>query len=147
MPFTYFACGQLGHKAAECPQNSAAQKSQFKGSATRGRLNHLDAEEAQAAPDVVYGMFLVNGNTASVLFDSGATCSYISSKFAREHNFPVTPCEKPIITSSPLGDLKCTHIYKGVSLTIAGLVFKADLTLLSSTNLDVILGMDWLTIH
>ena len=81
-PFTCFACGQPGHKAAECPQNSAAQKSQFKGSVTRGRLNHLDAEEAQTAPDVVYGMFLVNGNTASVLFDSRATCSYISSKFA-----------------------------------------------------------------
>jgi hypothetical protein len=92
-------------------------------------------------------MFLVNGNTASVLFDSGATCSYISSKFAREHDLPVTPREKPIITSSPLGDLKSTHICKGVSLTIEGLIFKADLTLLPSTNLDVILGMDWLTIH
>ena len=96
---------------------------------------------------MVSGMFLVNGNTASVLFDSRATCSYISSKFAREHDLPVTPREKPIITSSPLGDLKCTHICKGVSLTIEGLTFKADLTLLPSTNLDVILGMDWLTIH
>ena len=99
------------------------------------------------APDVVYGMFLVNGNTALVLFDSGATYSYISSKFAREHDLPVTPREKPIITSSPLGDLKCTHICKGVSLTIEGLIFEADLTLLPSTSLDVILGMDWLTIH
>jgi hypothetical protein len=34
-----------------------------------------------------------------------------------------------------------------VSLTIEGLIFKVDLTLLPSTNLDVILGMDWLTIH
>ena len=96
---------------------------------------------------MVYGMFLVNGNTASVLFDSGATCSYISSKFAREHDLSVTPHEKPIITSSPLGDLKCAHIYKGVSLTIEGLIFKADLTLLPAVSLDVILGMDWLTIH
>jgi len=95
----------------------------------------------------VYGMFLVNGNTASILFDSGATCSYISSKFVGEHDLPITPREKPIITSSPFGDLKCTHIYKGVSLTIEGLVFEADLTLLPSTSLDVILGMDWLTIH
>jgi hypothetical protein len=92
-------------------------------------------------------MFLVNGNTASVLFDSGATCSYISTKFAREYDLPVTPREKPIITSSPLSDLKSTHICKGVSLIIEGLIFKADLTLLPTTNLDVILGMDWLTIH
>jgi hypothetical protein len=34
-------------------------------------------------------------------FDSGATCSYRASKFAREHNIPVTPRSVPIDTISP----------------------------------------------
>ncbi|WVZ70066.1 hypothetical protein U9M48_018766 [Paspalum notatum var. saurae] len=55
--------------------------------------------------------------------------------------------KKPIITSSPLGKMSCTLFCKGVSILIAGLEFKADLTILCSDGLDVILGMDWLTRH
>ena len=107
----------------------------------------MTAEDAQDAPDVVYGMFLVQGVIALVLFDSGATCSYISTKFAREHSIPVTPRKKPIDTSSPLGRILCTKRCQGVSITIEGYPFLADLTLLPSEGLDVILGMDWLTHH
>ena len=58
---------------------------------THGRLTHLIMEDSQNAPDMVYGMFLVLGTKALVLFDSGATCSYVSTKFAQEHNLPITP--------------------------------------------------------
>jgi hypothetical protein len=34
-------------------------------------------EEAQEAPDVVIGMFLVNDTSTVVLFDSGASHSFI----------------------------------------------------------------------
>ena len=89
---------------------------------------------------MVYGMFLVHGSKASVLFDSGATCSYISTKFAREHNLPVTPWRVPIDPSSPLGNIRCTKRCQGVSITIEGHPFLSDLTLLPSDGLDVILG-------
>jgi hypothetical protein len=56
---------------------------------------------------VVYGMFLVHGAIASILFDSEATCSYISTKFAWKHSIPVTPHKEPIDTNSPLGHIKC----------------------------------------
>jgi hypothetical protein len=36
-------------------------------------------EEAQAAPDVIIGMILVNDNNAIVLFDSGASHSFIAA--------------------------------------------------------------------
>jgi hypothetical protein len=111
------------------------------------RLTHLTAEDAQDAPNAVYGMFLVQGDLASILFDSGATCSYISSKFAREHRIPVTPWSVPIDTISHLGTTRSTKIYKGVSITIECCPFLADLTLLLSDGLNVILGMDWLTLH
>jgi hypothetical protein len=161
VPFTCFGCGQPGHKIAECPVKNgtppastqtrqtatpAAPRKNIAG-AVRSRLNHMTAEDTQDAPNVVYDMFLVQGVIASVLFDSRATCSYISTKFAREHNIPVTPRKEPIDTSSSLGRIICTKRCQGVSITIEGYPFLADLTLLPSEGLDVILGMDWLTQH
>ena len=46
--------------------------------ATHGRFTHLTTEDA---PDMVYGMLIVHGAIILVLFDSGATYSYISTKF------------------------------------------------------------------
>jgi hypothetical protein len=53
----------------------------------------------------------------------------------------------PIITSSPLGDIRCTLLCKGVEVVIQGHTFCGDLTVLPSQGIDVILGMDWITAH
>jgi hypothetical protein len=73
VPFTYFSCGQPSHKIIECPVKNgtppastqarqastpAALRKNIAG-AVRSRLNHMTTEDAQDAPDVVYGMFLV----------------------------------------------------------------------------------------
>ena len=111
----------------------------------RGRLNNLNAEDASEAPDVVIGEFVVNNSNAMVLFDSRATSSYVSSAFVSHESLSVTPRGRPLISSSPLGEIHCTWGCKGVSILIGGLEFKADLTILESQGIDVILGMDWLT--
>ena len=41
----------------------------------------MNVEEVQAAPDVVYGEFLVNSTFATVLFDSGASHSFVLACF------------------------------------------------------------------
>jgi hypothetical protein len=46
-------------------------------------------EEAQEAPDVVIGMFLVNDTSAVVLFDSRALHSFISTTYVEKHNLPL----------------------------------------------------------
>jgi hypothetical protein len=84
----------------------------------RGCLTHLTEEEARDAPDVVTGEYLINGSMALVLFDSGATWSYISSKCVAQKSLPMTPRSHPIITSSPLGDHRCTLACKGVRIMI-----------------------------
>jgi hypothetical protein len=53
----------------------------------------------------------------------------------------------PIITSSPLGDIRCTLLCKGVEGVIQDHTFYGDLTVLPSHSIDVILGIDWITAH
>jgi 5-methylthioribose kinase len=46
-------------------------------------------EEAQEAPDMVIGMFFVNDTSAVVLFDSGASHSFITAAYIEKHNLPI----------------------------------------------------------
>jgi hypothetical protein len=54
----------------------------------RGKVNHVAVEEAQEAPDVVIGTLSVNDISAVVLFDSGASHSFISAAYSEKHNLP-----------------------------------------------------------
>jgi hypothetical protein len=38
-------------------------------------------EDAQAAPDIIIGMIFVNANNAIVLFDFGASNSFVAASF------------------------------------------------------------------
>jgi hypothetical protein len=46
-------------------------------------------EEAQEAPDVVIGTFFVNYTSAVVLFDSGASHSFISTAYVKKRNLSI----------------------------------------------------------
>jgi hypothetical protein len=64
---------------------------------------HVDAEVAQENPRVVLGMFLVNSTLTSVLFDPGASHSFITSQFVAQHNMPISPMPHHMLVSSPGG--------------------------------------------
>jgi hypothetical protein len=62
-------------------------------------------EEAQEAPDVVISMFFVNDASVVVLFDSGASHSFISATYIEKHNLPIALLKCQMIVSSPGGDM------------------------------------------
>jgi hypothetical protein len=100
------------------------------------------------SPEVLLGKLDVEGAPAIVLFYSGATYSYISSKFVLQQRLPAEGRSRSLITSSPIGDVSCTLECKNIRILIAGEEFLADLIVLKSDgDIDVILGMDWLTKH
>jgi hypothetical protein len=59
--------------------NQTLQTNKGQQSYARGKVMHIDTEVAQENPRVVLDMFLVNSTPASVLFDSGASHSFITS--------------------------------------------------------------------
>jgi hypothetical protein len=62
-------------------------------------------EEAQEAPNVVIGMFLINNTSVVVLFNSGASHSFISAAYIGKHNLPLPLQRCQMIVSSPGGDM------------------------------------------
>jgi hypothetical protein len=55
----------------------------------RGKVNHLEVEAIQDAQDVAVGMFPVESYLAKVLFDTGATHSFVSTSWVEAHNIPI----------------------------------------------------------
>jgi hypothetical protein len=83
-------------------------------------VNHVTAEEAQQSHDVVLGMFLTNSHPATILFDSGASHSFIASKFIAKHNLPITIMKYTMIVSSPGGEMKTKHTCPTISIATRG---------------------------
>ncbi|XP_071728989.1 uncharacterized protein [Rutidosis leptorrhynchoides] len=71
-----YGCGEKEHYKNNCPKNKTATT----GSA-KGRAFVMTTEEAREEDEVIMGTFLVNNCYATVLFDTGADRSYVSTDF------------------------------------------------------------------
>jgi hypothetical protein len=110
-----------------------------------GRVNLMTSDEAQQAPNAVLGMFLASSHPATILFDSRASHSFISSSFVAKYSLPIETMKHTMLVSSPGGEMRTKHICPVVSITIGGVDFPSNLILLDSKGIDIILGMDWLS--
>jgi hypothetical protein len=133
-----YSCGQSGHYANRCPRkptnqtpapgtnqninrnaNNSASTIAMQNQAC-ARVNHVTVEDAQAAPDVIIGMILVNDNGTIVLFDSGASHSFVAANFVQKHNLPLSMLKNRMIVSSPGGDMHARHVCPKISIIIRG---------------------------
>jgi hypothetical protein len=129
-----FACGEKCHFANQCPNlRSCPPSTAVSTPATtrgansipvaarqnyvRGKVNHVAVEEA---PDVVIGTFSINDLSAVVLFDSGASHSFISVAYVEKHNLPIALLRCQMIVSSPGGDMPVRQLCPKVNHKIRG---------------------------
>jgi hypothetical protein len=66
-------------------------------------VNHVTAESAAEASNVVIGTFMVNTHPAIVLFDTGATHSFITRSFVEHHGIHTSTLKRCMLVSSPGG--------------------------------------------
>jgi hypothetical protein len=112
-----------------------------------GKVNHLKSDEAQQAQDVVVGIFLASSHPITVLFNSRASHSFITSSFVAKHNLPITIMKHTMLVSSLTCEMRTKHICPAVSISIRGVDFLSNLILLDSKGIYIILGMDWLSMY
>ena len=60
-------------------------------------MNHINMEEVEEQPDAVIGKFLMKSFTALVLFDTGASHSYISRGFVDKFKLPTLALRLPML--------------------------------------------------
>jgi hypothetical protein len=143
-----YSCGQSGHYANRCPRKPANQtpapvtnqninrnannnaSTPARQNQARAHVNHVAVEDAQAAPDVIIGMILINDNVAIVLFDFGVSHSFVAANFVQKHNLPLSMLKNWMIVSSPKGDMHARHVCPKVSILIRGVEFLANLIVL-----------------
>jgi hypothetical protein len=80
--------------------------------------------------DVVIGMFLINDSSVVVMFDSGASHSFISAAYVGKHNLPLALLWCQMIVSSPGRDMPTRQLCPKVNLKIRGVDFLANLIVL-----------------
>jgi hypothetical protein len=89
-------------------------------------------------------MFLASSHPTTVLFDSGASHSFITSSFVAKHNLPIANMKHTMLVSSLVGEMRTKLICLAISISIRGVDFSLNLILLDSKGIGIILDMDWL---
>lgn len=113
---------------------------------SRGRVYTLSRVEASESDDLIMGNCDIDGNLLTVLFDSGATHSFISEDCVRRLNMLVSSLSFDLIVSTPTAKpIKSCTICRNFPVIVNDRKFLVNLICLPLKQLDVILGMDWLS--
>ncbi|KAF5766693.1 putative nucleotidyltransferase, Ribonuclease H [Helianthus annuus] len=161
-----FQCGAEGHFKRDCPQlhqnrnrnnnnqgngnnnNNNGGNNNNNGNEARGRAFVLGRGDAVNDPNVVMGKFLLDDIYVTVLFDSGADTSYMSLKMSKLLKRTPTPLNtKHVVELANGKSVEAAHIIKGCNIVLAGQTFSIDLITIVLGSFDVVIGMDWLSLH
>ena len=93
-------------------------------------------------------MFLLYRLWAKILFDSSASHSFVIASSVDVLGLKVETLEESFHVSSPLRTrVRIDQICRDCELEISGILLTVDLWVMDILDFDVILGMDWLTVH
>lgn len=96
-----------------------------------------------AEPSVVRGNIPFQSSWAYTLFDTGASRSFVASRFACMLTFPLSPMHDPLYLDTPLGEtVGLDLICRDCALVIDDHTFVYDFIVLEMSGFDVIIGMD-----
>jgi hypothetical protein len=111
---------------------------------TYGKLNCTNLEEVNQSDKIVIGTLQILSHPDKVLFDTGATTSFILQEFVDLYGIPCNKLEYHITVLSVGGTILVTHLRQEQVIMIRDCVYLADLFLIPMKDMAVILGMDWL---
>ncbi|KAJ6819602.1 uncharacterized protein M6B38_400345 [Iris pallida] len=129
---------QQAQRATQVQNNNKKRNKQ-------GQAFVMGAEDANIPGEVISGTILISAYPASVLFDSGATHSFIASSFISQREIESQPLPKSLKVLTGNGVVEVSRVCSRCPIKLGGGAFRTRLLVFPTSNYDIILGMDWLT--
>ncbi|GJQ90899.1 putative reverse transcriptase domain-containing protein [Tanacetum coccineum] len=144
---TCYECGVQGHIKRDCPKLKNGNHGNQRGNDNAPAKVYV-VGNARTNPDsnVVTGTFLLNDRYASILFDTGADRSFVSTTFSSF--IDITPTTLDHYYDVELADgkiIRINTIIRGCTLNFLNHPFNINLMPVELGSFDVIIGMDWLS--
>ncbi|GJS47517.1 putative reverse transcriptase domain-containing protein [Tanacetum coccineum] len=136
-----------GHFKRECPKlkNNNNRGNQVRGGNVPAKVYAVGHARTNPDSNVMTGTFLLNNHYASILFDTGADRSFVSTAFSSQ--IDITPTTLDHYYDVELADrriIRLNTILRGCTLNILNHPFNIDLMPVELGSFDAIIGMDWL---
>jgi hypothetical protein len=112
-----------------------------------GRIYYTQVATTLEGELVMMGAFLVANHPAVILFDSGASHTFISKKFVEQHCIQYHESREGFVIHSPGGKIFTKEVAYHVPVTLVERDFPTNMIVLKGQDIDVILGMNWLAQH
>ncbi|GKB10749.1 putative reverse transcriptase domain-containing protein [Tanacetum coccineum] len=143
---TCYKCGVQGHFKRECLKLKNNNRGNPVGSGNAPAKVYV-VGNAGTNPDsnVVTGTFLLNNRYASILFDTGANRSFVSTAFSSQ--IDITPTALDHFYDVELADeriIGLNTIIWGCTLNLLNHPINIDLMIIELGSFGVIISMDWL---
>jgi hypothetical protein len=113
----------------------------------QGKLNFTTLEELPEGAPIMTCIFSVFNQPALILFDSGASHSFISQKFSAKCQLPFYHAKRSFMIATPGGKIATNQLNRNVPISMGSRIFKTTLLMLGLEGMDIILGADWMTQH
>ncbi|GJV75999.1 reverse transcriptase domain-containing protein [Tanacetum coccineum] len=147
-----FNCQKPGHFVRDCrapvrqvaPVNAVRMNNNPRVCHECGSPDHFRGQD----PNVVTGTFSLNDHFVTVLFNSGANFSFVSTKFAPLLNVKPSIVNPGYVIEVADGKkVEVDRIIRDCKLELGGSLFSINLIPFGHGSFDVIVGMDWLSQH
>ncbi|GKB24943.1 putative reverse transcriptase domain-containing protein [Tanacetum coccineum] len=142
---TCFECGVQGHFKRECPKlkNNKNHGNQVGNDRAPAKVYAVGHVGTNLNSNVMTGTFLLNNRYASILFDTGADRSFVSTAFSSQ--IDITPSTLDHYYDVELADgriIRLNTILRGCTLNLLNHPFNINLMPVELGSFDAIIGMD-----
>ncbi|GAU39803.1 hypothetical protein TSUD_219780 [Trifolium subterraneum] len=140
-----FHCKQPGHYKNECPKLHGSGGSSGT-TRSKGRVYSLDGEQARGNNALIIDVCQLGQSEVVVLFDCGATNSFISVECVMRLDLSSTSLIPPMtVAVATGGKVVSKRVCQNCPVSVAGKIYHVDLICLPLKDMDIVLGMDWLS--